>query len=193
MRQIILASNSRARAEILRKSGIRFKVRASYVQEKKYTKNASLSHLVIQNAALKAQAVKKFFKQGVVIAADTLAVQGKQVFGKPKDKEDVFFIIRQLSRRPSYIYTGIAVLDIEKNRVFTDYEKTKVWMSKMTNKQIKRYLSGKNISHMNFAGGFDIQGKGSLFIERIDGCFYNVVGLPLAKLYKSLRKCGIEI
>jgi len=153
----------------------------------------SVKHLVINNACLKAKAVMPLYKTAVVIAADTLVLQDKRVFGKPSTKNEAFRIIKKLSSRPSFVYTGLAVADCETNKIYTDYAVTGVWMLKLSDHQIHKYLGHAGSAHLGFAGGFDIQGRGSLFIERIDGCFYNVVGLPLAKLYKLLKKCGIEI
>lgn len=193
MRKIILASNSKARAELLKKSGLDFKIRPSGAKEIKYRPGMNLARLVMNNARLKAEEVTPFYKAGVVIAADTVVWQEKKVFGKPRDKKEAFRFIKKLSLRPSYVYSGLAVADIDNNKIYADSEVTKVWMVKLSDRQIKKYLSSAAIQHINFAGGFDIQGKGSLFIERIDGCFYNVVGLPLAKLYKLLKKCNIDV
>jgi len=99
--------------------------------------------------------------------------------------------LKMLSTRPQWVYTGLAVIDIDKGRTYTDYEKTKVYMYPLSDKQIKKYF--RKISPFDKAGSFDVQGPGSIFIDRIEGCFYNVVGLPLAKLAKIFSKVGIEI
>lgn len=192
-RLIILASNSKARAELLRRCGFKFKVKASNIKELKYSRRQGAKEVVIRNALAKVRAALPLFKTGVIIAADTVVSQDRKIFGKPCDKKEAFRFIKKLSLRPSYVYSGLAVADIDNNKIYADSEVTKVWMVKLSDRQIKKYLSGAATEHINFAGGFDIQGKGSLFIERIDGCFYNVVGLPLAKLYKLLKKCGIGV
>lgn len=192
-RQIILASNSKARAGLLKKSGIKFKIRASGVKEASYRSGMPVRRLVIYNSCLKAKKVMADYKNEIIIAADTVVLQDKMVFGKPRDKKEAFRIIKRLSLRPSFVYTGLAVADCKNNEIYTDCEVTKVWMLKLSDRQINKYLSLTGAKHLGFAGGFDIQGRGSLFIERIDGCFYNVVGLPLAKLYKLLKKCGIDL
>lgn len=193
MRNIILASNSRARKELLRRCGFKFKVAVSGASELKYRYPARVSRIAIQNALLKARSISRKFKTGVIIGADTIVLQDKKAFGKPRDKREAFLMIKKLSRNPCYAYTGLAVIDIDNHKVYQDYAKTKVWMAKMPDEDIKKYLACAKARQFNFAGGFDIQGKGSIFIERIEGCFYNVVGLPLAKLYKLLKKCAITI
>lgn len=193
MRQIVLASKSKARKALLKRCGFKFKVAVSGAKEINPGHRRSIKKTVIRNALFKAGAVLAKFKSGVVIGADTVVSQDKFTFGKPKNKKDAFLMIKKFSLRPSYVYTGIAVIDMDSGKTYTDCACTKIWMVKMSNEDIRKYLSSKAAQHLSFAGGFDIQGRGSLFIERIDGCFYNVVGLPLAKLYKLLKKCGIEI
>ena len=89
------------------------------------------------------------------------------------------------------MYTGIAVIDIDKNRIFLDYEKTRIYMYRLSDEQIRNYF--RKVSPLDKAGSFDIQGLGGIFIDRIEGCFYNVVGLPLAKLARMLKKVDIDV
>ncbi|MDD5155911.1 MAG: M48 family metalloprotease, partial [Candidatus Omnitrophica bacterium] len=93
--------------------------------------------------------------------------------------------------KPQVVYTGVAVIDKDKNKTLVDYEKTTVCMDKLTDKEIDDYFS--SVSPLDKAGSFDIQGRGSLFIRRISGCFYNVVGLPLRKLRLMLKKLDIKV
>ena len=96
-----------------------------------------------------------------------------------------------LVKKPHWVYTGLAVIDIDAGRMYTAWEKTKVYMSSLKSRQIKDYC--RNVLPFDKAGAFDIQGPGGLFVERIEGCFYNVVGMPLAQLVKILRKVDIDI
>jgi Zn-dependent protease with chaperone function len=100
-------------------------------------------------------------------------------------------MLKQLSSKPQWLYTGLAVIKKAKNRrkLVLGYEKTKVYMDKLSFDQINNYF--KQVSPLDKAGSFDIRGKGAFFIKRIDGCFYNVVGLPLRKLYRIFRKLGV--
>ena len=190
MRTIILASKSKARQKLLKDIGIKFRVVESNVKESRTLKKRC-SDLVIGNALRKAQDVSGRSNSGVVIAADTVVLVGRRLIGKPKNLSDAFKTLRLLSQRPQWVYTGLAVIDIDNNKTFTDYDKTKIYMQRLSDEQIRNYL--KKVSPLDKAGSFDIQGLGGIFIDRIEGCFYNVVGLPLAKLARILKKTGIDI
>jgi len=190
MPRVILASKSKARIKLLKQVGLKFQIEVSKIKESRYLK-IKCGSLVIANALRKAQDVAGRFKSGVVIGADTMVLAGKKVVGKPKDNKSAFKILKLLSRKPQWVYTGLAVIDIDKNKVFTAYDKTKIYMQSLSDEQIRSYF--KKVSPLDKAGAFDIQGPGSIFIDRIEGCFYNVVGLPLSKLAKLLKKAGIDI
>lgn len=188
MDKIILASKSKARQKLLRQTGLRFKVVESFVREKRRLKERC-GDLVMENALNKANDVAKKFDSGIVIAADTVVLVGKRIIGKPANMKDAFQTLKLLSKKPQWVYTGLAVIDIGNHKTFTTYDKTKVYMHRLSDEQIGNYL--KKVSPLDKAGSFDIQGLGSEFIERIEGCFNNVVGLPLAKLAKILKKVKI--
>lgn len=190
MRKIILASKSKARQKLLRQIGLKFSVVGSAAKEESVLKGRC-EDLVIGNALSKACEVASRFDSGVVIGADTVVLVGRRIIGKPKTMRDARAALKILSKKPQWVYTGVAVIDIDSGRAYTDYEKTKVYMYPLTDTQIKSYF--KKISPFEKAGSFDVQGPGSIFIDRIEGCFYNVVGLPLAKLAKIFRRIGIEI
>ena len=190
MRKIILASKSKARRKLLKQIGLKFRVAGSRVREKQRLEGRCRD-FVIANALRKARDVAARTDSGVVIGADTVVLVGKKIIGKPKTISDAHKALRILSKSAQWVYTGIAVIDVDNGRAYTDYEKTKVYMYPLTDKQITHYF--KKISPFDKAGSFDVQGPGSIFIDRIEGCFYNVVGLPVAKLAKIFRKIGIEI
>ena len=116
---------------------------------------------------------------------------GTKIIGKPKNIEDAVKTLKLLAKKPQFVYTGLAVIDVDNNKTYTAYEKTKVYMCPLTDKEIRAYF--KRLSPLDKAGSFDIQGLGAIFIDRIEGCYYNVVGLPLAKLARILKKTGIDI
>ncbi|MCX6354229.1 MAG: Maf family protein [Candidatus Aureabacteria bacterium] len=190
MKRIILASRSRARRELLRQIGLRFSVVAPRVKEWKES-SGNCSDLVVRNALRKARDVARRKGSGIVISADTVVRVGRNIVGKPRDVREALATLKTLSRRPQWVYTGIAVIDIDRRDTYTAYERTKIWMAPMSEEQIRNYF--KKVSPLHLAGSFDAQGRGAIFIDRIEGCFYNVVGLPLAKLAKILRKIGVEI
>lgn len=191
MGKIYLASDSKARKKLLRILGFKFKVLPSRIKEKKRKNNLSYAKLVETNALEKAKNVSHRVKSGIIIAADTIVVQGEKVFGKPRDLKDAKRMLKRLSQKPQWLYTGIAVIDKDKNKKMLDYEKTKVYMDRLSDKEINNYFA--RVSPLDKAGSFDIQGKGAFFIRRIEGCFYNVVGLPLRKLYRMLRELGAVV
>lgn len=190
MPQIYLASDSKARKKLLKIFGLKFRVLASRIKQEKMS-GKSFSGIVKHNALKKAKDAASRVKSGVIIAADTICVQDKKIFGKPKDLKEARLMLKTLSKRPQWLYTGIAVVDKDKNELRTAVEKTKVYMDKLTNTEIADYF--KYTSPLDKAGSFDIQGKGAFFIRRIEGCFYNVVGLPLRRLYLMFKEMNINI
>jgi len=190
MRKIILASRSPARKKLLQQIGLPFTTARSTAEETRSTR-VSCEKLVVENASRKALDVACRHDSGIVIAADTVVLVGKTIIGKPKNLRDARKTLKLLSRKPQWVYTGIAVVDIDAAVMITDYEKTRVYMYPLADQQITNYF--KRVSPLDKAGSFDIQGMGSIFIDRIEGCFYNVVGLPLAKLAKILRIMGVEV
>ncbi|TAN61385.1 septum formation protein Maf [bacterium] len=190
MRTIILASQSKARQELLRQIGLKFKVAESNVKEISKL-SGTCADLVVKNALSKAQDVAGRLKGGVVVGADTVVWAGNKIIGKPKNMKDAIETLKLLSKKPQWVYTGIAVVDIDNAKAFVDYEKTKIYMYHLTDRQIRNYF--KRVSPLDKSGSFDIQGLGSVFIDRIEGCFYNVVGLPLAKLARLLNKAGVDV
>ncbi len=185
MRKIILASKSKARQRLLKQIGLKFRVMESNAKERTILKGPC-SRFVIENALRKARDAAGRLNSGIVIGADTVVLAGRRIIGKPKSLKDAMKTLKMVSRKPQWVYTGLAVIDIDNKRTHTAYEKTKVWIYPLSSRQIKEYF--KKISPFEKAGSFDVQGPGSVFIDRIEGCFYNVVGLPLAKLSRILNK-----
>ncbi|MFH1247851.1 MAG: Maf and M48 domain-containing protein [Candidatus Omnitrophota bacterium] len=195
MTQIYLASNSRARRSLLKNLGLKFKILPTDIAERMKLPGLSYTALVKANALRKAQAALQSIKRGVVIAADTITVQEGKIYGKPVDYKAARRMLKKISLSPQYVYTGIAVIEkdkaIGKEKIMLDCEKTKVYMNRITDKEINAYF--KRTSPLDKAGSFDIQGEGAFFIRRIEGCFYNVVGLPLSKLYTIFKKLNIKL
>ncbi|MFH0827413.1 MAG: Maf family nucleotide pyrophosphatase [Candidatus Omnitrophota bacterium] len=191
MKQVYLATDSKARRQLFKLFGLKFKVIPSRVKEKRRTSGSSYAALVKRNALQKARAAAVRVKNGIIIAADTVSVQDGRIFGKPKDLREARRMLKRFSAKPQWVYTGVAVIDKERNKTLSGYEKTKVYMDKLKPAQINAYFA--QVSPLDKAGSFDIQGKGALFIRRIEGCFYNVVGLPLRTLYRMLKKLDVKV
>jgi septum formation protein len=188
---IILASASPQRRNLMNLLGIKYSIRPSKSDEiEKIT--TTCAQFVKDNAALKARAVAAQVKKGIVIGADTTVyIGGKTTIGKPRDLKEAKKNLKLLMSHPHWVYTGVAVIDVETKKEFIDYEKTKIFMTKLSDESIDAYY--RHMSPLDKAGGFDIEGKGSVFIRRIEGCYFNVVGLPLAKLTGMLKKVGVHV
>ncbi|MDP8266272.1 MAG: Maf family nucleotide pyrophosphatase [Candidatus Aceula meridiana] len=188
---IILASKSIHRRRLLKKLGIPFKVIPSRAEEKSILTQGA-AHLVKANALLKAQDVAARLDKGVVIGSDTLVfTHKKKVVGKPKSIKEAKKNLKALMCAPHWLYSGVAIVDAKTKKTLVDFEKTKIVMERLTDKEIDSYY--RHTSSKDKAGGFDIDGKGAFFIKRIEGCYFNIVGLPMAKLCKMLKKFGVSI
>ncbi len=191
MKKIILASGSPQRKTLLKLLNIPFAVKKSQAPElSRITTNCA--DLVKKNACIKAEDVAARVKEGIVIGADTVVYIGnKQIIGKPKNDQDARRILKILFSSPQWIYTGVAVIDAKTGIKAVSYEKTKVFMNPLSDKEIIQYH--KKMNPFDKAGGFDIEGYGSIFIKRIEGCYTNVIGLPMAKLAIMLKEFGVEL
>jgi septum formation protein len=145
--------------------------------------SASVKRLSKEKLEIATQKVK----HGIIITADTIVVLNRKVIGKPKDKEEAKRILKNLSGKVHTVYTGFSIYNSENKMLLTDYEKTLVEFRKLTAKEIDDYI--KSGSPMDKAGAYGIQDDfGAVFIKKINGCYYNVVGLPLTKVYQTLLK-----
>lgn len=179
MKEIILASTSPRRKMLLENIGVKFKIIGSSIEEKV---NEDLSHIEIAKdlAYQKLRDVSnKINGNYIVIAADTI-VEYNKILGKPKNTEEAKSMLKLLSGQVHKVITGFAIKDTLTKKEFVDYECTKVYFNDLTDEEIERYiLTGEP---MDKAGAYGIQGKGSLFVSKVEGDYFNVVGLPLSKL-----------
>ncbi|MCU7497918.1 MAG: septum formation protein Maf [Ignavibacteria bacterium] len=130
---------------------------------------------------------RKKISKGIIITADTIVVLEEQIIGKPKDEADAERILKSLSGKTHAVYTGFAVCNTEKNITLIEYEKTLVTFRHLEKEEIVDYI--KSGSPMDKSGAYGIQDDfGAVFVRRIDGCYYNVVGLPLTRLYDTLKR-----
>ncbi len=189
-RKIILASRSPARKALLKQIGLKFRTVHSKIREQ-VRPVRGCPDLVMKNALAKAEDVASRYRSGIVIGADTVVLAGKKIIGKPRNKKNAVATLKLLSRTPQWVYTGLAVVDIDNRKKAVACEKTKIYMMPLSDEQIKRYLA--KVAPFDKAGSFDIQGVGGVFIDRIEGCYYNVVGLPLALLARLFKELGIDI
>jgi len=190
MRPIILASASPRRKEILEKAGLKVKVDAG-VYEEEMCSRVSPRSLARFLSAEKARAVAKRYRNAVIIAADTFIVFRKRILGKPHTKDEARKMLGTLSGRAHLVITGFTILDTGANRKVSRSVVTKVFFRKVTPGQINAYVeSGEPLDK---AGAYAIQGLGSAIVRRIEGDYFNVVGLPVSSLLEELKKFGIHV
>lgn len=183
---IYLASKSPRRKKLLKQLNINFKSFAVSLDEEILDGEhpvSTVKRLALEKMELAAKKVKK----GIVITADTIVVIDHHVIGKPKNKKHAFEILSLLSGKTHQVYTGFVVRNISTGAQVISYEKTSVTFRELEKKEIQDYINGG--SPMDKAGAYGIQDDfGAVFVKKISGCYYNVVGLPLAKLYHSLLR-----
>jgi septum formation protein len=187
--QIILASKSPRRKELLKGIGLEFSVCESKFEEK--DTHLTPEELARHNARGKAMDVAKHSKNALIIGVDTVVAYENHIIGKPKSKEDAKRILKILSGTTHRVISSIFVINTNTKIKMCEIETTKVKMAHLSEKEIDRYI--KTGEGDDKAGGFAIQGLGALFIEKIEGDYFNVVGLPIFCLRKILQKQGVEI
>lgn len=183
---VFLASKSPRRKKLLKQLKIKFKSFSVDMDEKIHP-NEKPSNSVIRLSKEKLEFAKVIAKKGIVITADTIVVLNKTVLGKPINKKDASRILKLLSGKTHVVYTGYSIFNFSNNKTISEYEKTEVTFRDLTNEEIEEYINGG--SPMDKAGAYGIQDDfGAVFIKKINGCYYNVVGLPLAKFYHALLR-----
>ncbi len=191
MQPIILASASPRRAEILNQLGLEFQVIPSAVSEVIPERSATPNELVTELALHKASDVSRKIERGLVIAADTLVVLGETIFGKPSGPAEAVEMLARLSGKIHSVYTGIALIQASSGRTEVGCSETRVKFKTVSMAEIKSYVATGE--PLDKAGAYGIQGKGGVLVEAIEGCYYNVVGLPVSKLADMLREFQISI
>ena len=185
---IVLASASPRRRELLTMLGVEnFKIIPA-VGEEVIKQGLMPDEIVCALSLEKAAEVAKLCEASdVIIAADTVVALDGGIMGKPTDKRDAFQMLSRLSGRTHEVYTGVTVMQGEK--LFTEFERTSVRFRELTEREISAYI--ETGEPMDKAGSYGAQGIGSLFVEGIEGDFFNVMGLPLCRLSKMLEKLGV--
>jgi septum formation protein len=182
---LILASQSPRRKKLLQQIGLTFKVFPSHIAEivsPDLTPGDNAKRIALE----KAREVAAKFKKGIIIGADTIVVLDRHVLGKPATKSDASRMLKLLSGREHSVYTGFALVDAGSEHFFSGVEETKVRFRKISDVEIQEYI--RSGSPMDKAGAYGIQDDyGAVFVEKVNGCFYNVVGFPLSRFYGALQ------
>lgn len=189
MSKIILASASPRRRELLGNMGLDFEIAVSDADEAAVSRDVPPYMYVQELALLKAAAAAKQFvndRDAIIIGADTIVVSEGKILGKPRDDKDAFSMLRKLSGRVHQVYTGYCVMRISDAYTVCENVCTDVKFKELTDERINGYIATGE--PMDKAGAYGIQGLGAMLIERINGDYFNVVGLPVSMLADTLEK-----
>ncbi|BDQ02037.1 MAG: Maf-like protein [Ignavibacterium sp.] len=183
---IYLASKSPRRRKLLKQLNLKFKS-LSVDSDELVKPNELPQHSVMRIAKEKMQLARKKIKNGIIITADTIVFLDNKVLGKPRDEKDAFRMLLKLSGRTHQVFSAYCIHNTSTGKTITEFVKTDVTFRKLTNQEIKDYI--KTGSPMDKAGAYGIQDDfGAVFVDHINGCYYNVVGLPLSKFYHALLR-----
>jgi septum formation protein len=190
IKTIILASASPRRKEILEKTGLKFRVDESRCEEKMDAglKPQNLARFL---SLKKAREVARRHSNALVIAADTIVVLRGRIFGKPCDKEQAREMLRVFSGKTHSVITGFTIIDTVSKKELSRSISSKVFFKRLSADEIEAYISSGE--PLDKAGAYGIQGLGAVLIKRIEGDFFNVMGLPLNALAGSLKKFGVNV
>ena len=190
MKKIILASASPRRKELLEKIGLKFEVDASNCAEE-IDPTLKPDEIVRRISITKAKSVATRHQNAVIIAADTIGVIGTKLLGKPHTAGEARKMLAQISGKSHDVITGFTVLDTAAEKIVTKTVTTKVYIKKLTKKEIDAYV--QTGEPLDKAGAYGIQGLGAVIVEKIEGDYYNVMGLPLSALAEVLQEFGIIV
>lgn len=193
-RNLILASASPRRAELLKQIGMDFQIIPSTFQEETMVEADPVRlvrELAFNKAKQVAEEISVRYPDGLVIGADTVVFLEDRILGKPTGVEDAIRMLTELNGKTHQVFTGIAVIEVSGGKCRVDYEMTRVKFRSLGMNEIEAYAKTKE--PLDKAGAYGIQGKGAVLIEAIDGCYFNVVGLPIAKLVVVLQDFGFSL
>lgn len=180
---LILASKSPRRKELLQDCGFAYRIISCDCDET-IQKDLPIEKAIEQIAYQKAKTVLQAFPHQLVLGCDTMVIYQGHPLGKPKDREDAKRMLTQLSGKTHHVISGVAILGADTHIVF--HEITEVTFYDIEEELLQSYLDSDE--PYDKAGGYGIQGKGKLFVKEIHGDYYNVMGLPVAKIYRELKK-----
>lgn len=190
-RVLILASASKRRSEILNSCGLKYKVVVSRADEIIDTRGHRAEWVVKKNAQIKAENVSKEHKEAVVIGADTLVLLNDQLIGKPRDEVEARLLLEKLSGEHVQVFTAVFLIDGLSGKNVLGVEKSSLYVKKMTTDEIDRFFV--HLAPYDKAGGFSIEGVGSMLFDNIRGSYFNILGLPMGTLRDLFIKIGLDI
>lgn len=185
VQKLILASRSPARFQILKEAGLKL-ARAFADIDETPLPGESINHHALRLAVLKAKKISETEKNAIIIAADTIIVHGKRIFGRPKNKVEAKKMLSSLSGKWHEVHTGTVVVDSKTDKILKKLVITKVKFAKLSAKTIEWYI--QTGEPFKAAGAYSIQNKGRALVEKVDGCFTNVIGISIPVVMKMLEK-----
>ena len=190
MINLILASKSKWRKEIIEMAGLKCETIASEVEEN-IEFNNDPENYVMELSRKKAKAVAEKVDEGIIISADTIGYMDNEKFEKPKNREEAFRNIKKLSGHVNYAVTGVTLIDKYKNKEITFAETAAVYFKAMTDEEINWYID--NEENVYESAGYSMETKASLFVTKIEGDYKSIVGLPISRIFDELKKLGYNI
>lgn len=187
--KLILASNSRTRKEVLDKVGLIYDVIPSNIEE--HSDKTNPKEYVMDLSRQKAEAIAKNLREGVILSADSIIYIDDKKLEKPKTKEQAKVMLQNLSGRVNYAVTGVTIIDLYQNKKITLNEVTEVYFDKLTEEEIDWYI--ENEQYIFERCGYSIAGKSAIYIPKINGDYYNILGMPISRVYKEINKLGYKL
>ena len=188
--RLILASSSKVRQEIFDMIGWKYETISSNAEEISSSKDPRQYAMDLSKS--KATEVQKHIEgEALIISADSIAYMDGEIFGKPKSKQEAFEMTKKMSGKMNYAITGVTIKDTYHNKEITFYDETEVHFKILSDDEIRWYV--ENQEHLLERAGYSLEGKTAMFVSKIVGDYYNVLGMPISKLYDKLHELGYTI
>ena len=187
--KLILASNSRTRKEILDKVGLKYEVCPSNIEE--HSIETDPKEYVMDLSKQKGLAVASSVREGVILSADSIIYIDDKKLEKPKTKESAKEMLKLLSGRVNYAVTGVTIVDKYQDKTITFNEITEVYFDEMSDEEMDWYIENEQFIFERC--GYSIAGKSAIYIPKINGDYYNILGMPISRVYKELHKLGYNL
>lgn len=193
-RRLVLASSSPRRKQLMGLLGLPYDVVVKPVDEQiapGVSPEEAVRELALRKARAAVKDVRESNQDAVVIGADTVVVLDGHILGKPRDEQDAFHMLCALQGKTHQVYSGVACIDAVTGKTVVDHCATAVTFKPLTESQIMRYI--QTGEPKDKAGAYGIQGRGAVIVEKMEGDYFNVVGLPLSRLNDMLRDFGFDV
>jgi len=182
-RRLVLASKSPRRLQLLRQIGLELEVIPSMINEEEIT-DSSIIELIQKLAEAKGRSISGKVEDGIIISADTAVVLGNRLLGKPAGRDEAINMLGELSGNMHTVLTAFHILSTPSSNSITGHEQTKVFFRTLSESEIISYID--TAKPLDKAGAYGIQDAGAIFIQKIEGCYNNVMGFPLTRFYETM-------